>query len=314
LDQASSVLLDVFSVLHAVQEYYFPACSLLIHFQLYSIPIYLAQNMKLQMFLILIFANCLRCLAQKEIDCGSTSVQDSLFEVYSKRARAFGFEHPGWDQSYDSLLAICPNIAEAFQEKGLPHLFKGNLIKVFEYNDKAVELDPKRWTAYRGYLFCIYAKNYEKAIADFERASQLTPNGFIQDHTFWFFLALCYIELGNYEQAEGFLQKDIAQQKRGEGKNDPHFNSLLYLGIVYYLMSEYDKAEMWLRDCLQLYEQHPMANYYLGMTMKITGNSQQKLYFEKAKQYARDGYLLNEPNSASLTFPKQVSIQEMESQ
>ncbi|MCF0052878.1 tetratricopeptide repeat protein [Dyadobacter sp. LJ53] len=270
--------------------------------------------MKLPTIFILILASSAECFAQKQIDCSSLAIQDSLFNVYSNRARSFGYDHPGWDQSYDSLIAICPNIAEAYQEKGLPHLFNGNLAKVFEYNDKAVELDPKRWTAYRGYLHCIYAKNYDKAIVDFEKALTLTPNGFIQDHTFWFFLALCNMELGNYVKAESFLQKDIAQQKRGEGKNDLHFNSLLYFGIVYYLMNEYDQAEKWLRDCLQLYEQHPMANYYLAMTMKITGNTQQKLYFERARQYALDGYRMNEPNSQNLTFPKQVHMEEMEKQ
>lgn len=270
--------------------------------------------MKLLAALIVAFGSCFSCYAQKSIDCSNVAVQDSLFNLYSKKARSFGFDHPGWDQSFDSLIAICPNIAEAYQEKGLPHLFKGNYDKVFEYNDKAVELDPKRWTGYRGYLHCIYAKNYEKAIQDFENATQLTPNGFIQDHTYWFFLALCHMELGNYEVAEGFLNKDIVQQKRGEGKNDLHFNSLLYFGVVYYLMNEYDKAELWLRDCLQLYEQHPMANYYMGMTMKITGNSQAKVYFEKAKQYTREGYRLNEPNSQNITFPKQISIEEMERQ
>jgi len=37
---------------------------------------------------------------------------------------------------------------------------------------------------------------------------------------------------------------------------------------------EYDKAEKRLTECLQLYDQHQMANYYLAMTMKITGNEQ----------------------------------------
>ncbi|MCE7063805.1 tetratricopeptide repeat protein [Dyadobacter sp. CY326] len=260
--------------------------------------------------LILLFYG--QSFSQNHVDCSSVAVRDSLFNVYAKKARTFGFDDPGWDRSFDELLAICPNIAEAYQEKGLPHLVKGNLAKVFEYNDKAVELDPQRWTAYRGYLHCIYAKNYEKAILDFEKALQFAPHGFIQDHTYWFFLALCNIELGNYEKAVSFLEKDIAQQRRGEGKNDLHFNSLLYFGITYYLMNEYDKAEKWLTECLQLYDQHPMANYYLAMTMKITGNKQQDVYFAKAKQYMLDGYRLNEPNSASVVFPKQMTMEDIE--
>lgn len=250
--------------------------------------------------------------AQKSVDCNSKVIQDSLFNIYSKKARKFKWNEPGRNQTYDSLLAICPNISEAYQEKGLPYLMNGNLEKAFEYNNKAVELDPVRWTAYRGYLHCIYAKNYEKAIIDLEAAEKLTPNAFIQDHTFSFYTALSYMELGNYDKAEKYFLKDIAQQKRGEGKNDIHFNSLLYFGIMYYLMNEFDKAEIYLRDCLQLYEQHPMANYYMAMILKITGNKQQNIYFEKAKQYMHEGYKMNEPNAFRVTYPRQITMQDIE--
>ena len=101
-------------------------------------------------------------------------------------------------------------------------------------------------------------------------------------------------------------------KERGEGKNDIHFNSLLYFGILYYLMNEFDKAETYLRDCLQLYEQHPMANYYMAMTLKITGNRQQDIYFEKAKQYMLEGYKMNEPHTFNVNYPRQITISEVE--
>jgi len=263
------------------------------------------------LFISLLFLSG-QSFAQQLIDCGSKAVQDSLFNIYSKRARNFGFHGSGWDQTYDTLLAICPNIAEAYQEKGIPHLAKGNYEKALELNDKAVELDPHRWTAYRGYLHCIYTKNYGKAITDFESAEKLTPYAFIQDHTFSFFIALSYMELGDYQKAEVYFLKDIAQQKRGEGKNDIHFNSLLYFGILYYLSNDFDKAEVYFRDCLRLYEQHPMANYYMAMTLKITGNRQKDIYFEKAKQYMQEGYKMNEPNSFQVNYPRQITMSEIE--
>jgi tetratricopeptide (TPR) repeat protein len=252
--------------------------------------------------------------AQSTVNCNSRQVQDSLFQVYSQKAHEVGIDSPGWDEAYDNLLKICPNISEAYQEKGHPHIASGNLEKVFEYNDKAVELDPQRWTAYRGYLHCLLAKNYEKAIADFETAEKLTPNAFTMDHTFSFFIALSYMELSNYEKAETYFLKDIARQKRGEGKNDIHYNTLLYFGIMYYLQNEMDKAESRLRECLQLYEQHPTANYYLARIMKITGNKQAKLYFEKAKQYMEEGYQINEPNSRYVPYPRQVTLADIPTQ
>ncbi|WP_221390665.1 tetratricopeptide repeat protein [Dyadobacter sp. NIV53] len=250
--------------------------------------------------------------AQNIFDCTSKSVQDSLFPIYSKKARKYTWDDPARELTYDSLLAICPDIAEAYQEKGIPYLANGNFEKALQNNDKAVELDPVRWTAYRGYLHCIYAKNYEKAIADFETAEILTPHSFIQDHSFSFYIALSYMELGNYSKAESYFLKDIAQQSRGEAMNDIHFNSLLYFGILYYLMNEFDKAEMYLRDCLRLYEQHPMANYYMAMTFKVTGNKQQDLYFEKAKQFMQEGYKMNEPHTFNVNYPRQITMSDIE--
>jgi tetratricopeptide (TPR) repeat protein len=251
------------------------------------------------------------CIYAQHLDCSSEAVRDSLLELYSAKARQYSLLDDSYEMTYDSLLAICPNIAEAYQEKGRIYIATGNYQKVFEYNNKAVELDPARWTAYRGYLHCIYAKNYEKAVVDFVEAERLNPYGFIQDHSYAFFIALSHMELGQFDKAEAYFLKDIAQQKRGEGNNDIHFNTLLYFGILYHLMNEFDRAENYLRDCLQIYEQHPVANYYLGLTLKVTGNSQNRIYFEKAKQYILEGYKMNEPYTF-VSFLRQITLHEVE--
>jgi tetratricopeptide (TPR) repeat protein len=247
----------------------------------------------------------------QDVDCSSKAVQDSLFDLYSARAHKYSFLDDAWDMTYDSLLAICPNIAEAYQEKGHPYIANGDYQKAFEYINQAVALDPVRWTAYRGYLNCIYTRNYEKAVADFLEAARLAPTGYIQDHTYAFFIAISYMELGEYEKAEQYFLKDIGQQKGGGGRNDIHFNSLLYFGMLYYLMNEFDRAEVHLRDCLQLYEQHPMANYYMALILKVTGNSQKDIYFDKAKQYILEGYKMNEPYTY-VGFPRQITLYEVE--
>lgn len=245
-------------------------------------------------------------------DCSSHRIQDSLFHAYAGKARAFGPDDPGWDATFDSLLAVCPNIAEAYQEKGIRQMFLGNFGAMIAYNDTAVALDPKRWLAYRGYLHCMLTQDYQKAITDLLAAEQLTPNAFTMDHTFSFFIALSHMEAGNYQEAEKYFLKDIAQQKRGEGRNDLHFNSLLYFGILYYLTNEFDQAEQKFSESLQLYEMHPMANFYMAMTLKVTGNQRQNIYFERARQAIQDGYGLNEPNLRFARFPRQITLEDIE--
>lgn len=249
---------------------------------------------------------------QSPADCNSKIVQDSLLEVYSKKAWKYGYNHPQWETSWDSLIVICPNIARAYQEKAIPYLKSGDYAKAFELEDKAVELDPESWIAYRGFLHCIFTKNYQKALIDFDRAEKIVPNASVMDHTYSFFCGLSYLELGEFDKAEQSFLKDIAQQKKRGGNNDIHFNSLLYLGIVYLEMKEFDKAEKTLKDCLNYYAQLPEGNYYLGMTLKSTNNPAAKLYFEKANEYFQQGYKINEDNEAYVNYPRQISLVEIE--
>lgn len=249
--------------------------------------------------------------SQNKIDCSSKNVQDSLLELYSQKAWKLGYNHPSWITSWDSLIAICPNIAEAYREKAIPFLKSGAYSSAFELEDKAVELDPKSWIAYRGFLHCIFTKNYEKALTDFEAAEKLTPGASVMDHSYSFFTGLSYLGLANLSMAEQSFIRDIEQQRKGTG-NDVHFNSLLYLGIVRLEMKKFELAEKDLKDCIRYYAQLPEANYYLAMTLKATGNPDAEVYFNKAKQYYQQGYKINEDNEVYVNYPRQISLAEIE--
>lgn len=262
------------------------------------------------LYLSLIFVP-LTGYSQATIDCESQTVRDSLLEMYSQKAWKFGYNHPSWIASWDSLIAICPNIAEAYREKAIPFLKSGAYANAFELEDKAVELDPKSWLPYRGFLHCIFTKNYEKALADFDAAENLTPGASVMDHTYSFFKGLSYLGLSNLPMAEQSFIRDIEQQRKGTG-NDVHFNSLLYLGIVRLEMKKFEMAEKDLRACISYYAQLPEANYYLAMTLKAIGNPDAETYFNKAKQYCQQGYKLNEDNEVYVNYPRQISLAEIE--
>jgi tetratricopeptide (TPR) repeat protein len=262
-----------------------------------------------QTFILLLTS--LAGFSQKSLDCNAKAVQDSLFEKFSARAYQLDMNDKRREEVWDSLLAICPNIAEVYQEKSTKYIRNGDYAKAFDFVDKAVLLDSVAWTAYRGFLHCIYTKNYEKALIDLERAENLSPYGNQMDHNYWFYCGLSYLELGAYEKAETAFLQDIKQQRRRVETNDIHFNTLLYLGIVYLEMMEFDKAEKTLKDCLQYYEQLPEANYYLARTLKSIGNPGADLYIQKAKQYLLEGYKINEPTEMFVNYPRQISLKEM---
>lgn len=237
--------------------------------------------------------------------CNRRSYQDSLVTKYIEQgAQQYSYLDPRWTQYCDSLIAICPNIAVAYREKAIPLIKDGKFEEGFALEDKAVALDPKRWLAYRGYLKCIKAKDYEGALLDFQAAARLTPNGLEMDHTYPFFEGLCNLELGRYAQAEADFKKDMQLQSGPEGQRDIHFNTLFYVGVLYYEMKQYESATTYLGRCLSAYPQHPDANYYLALVCRAQDNEPlAKRHLTQAWQALDKGYSLNEDNTIYSNYP-----------
>ena len=74
-------------------------------------------------------------------------------------------------QAYlDSALMVMPTNAYFWQQKSMP-LYKANKYELGRpFLDSAVKYDPEQWLEYRGYMKCIFEKNYKVALADFQKA------------------------------------------------------------------------------------------------------------------------------------------------
>jgi tetratricopeptide (TPR) repeat protein len=72
-------------------------------------------------------------------------------------------------------------------------------------------------------------------------------------------------------------------------------------------MKDFDKSIQHFKDCLQLYEQFPDANYYLATVLAILGSPEAARYFKRAKEFYTEGYGMNEPNLHYINFPWQIS-------
>jgi tetratricopeptide (TPR) repeat protein len=254
------------------------------------------------------------CRAQQVATPCVKQLQDSLIEKYLEQgAYKYGYNHPYWDLYCDSLIAACPDIAYAYEQKGLPFIKNGDYKKAFPLEDKAVELDPQRWTAYRGFLKCIFTKDYEGAILDFSDAQKLKPNDYEMDHTYFFFQGLCYLELGDLVKAEENFRQDFAVQNISGENRAPHFNSLLYRGITYLEMKRYGAAKEDLLNCLKQYPQFPEANFYLALIYEEEKNdSLKEKYLNIAKEGYNSGYRMNEDNIYYAYYPYQITLFEIE--
>lgn len=254
------------------------------------------------------------CQQTSTCDCASKRVQDSLVEKYlDNLVERVSYNTPKWQWVCDSVIAICPNVAAAYQLKAIPFIKYGDYAKAFPLEDKAVELDPRQFTSYRGFLKCIFTKDYEGALSDFKNAEKLVPNGYEMDHTFSFYEGLCNLELAHYSKAEENLKKDIYIQTGGDTAKTAHYNSLFYLGVLYYEMKNYTLAKEYLLKCLAIYEQHPDANYYLAMVYKKMKNyNLESKYLTISKKAFEDKYNLVEDNIVYANYPHQVTLYEVE--
>ncbi|GAB2969101.1 hypothetical protein GCM10027048_44890 [Hymenobacter coalescens] len=245
--------------------------------------------------------------------CTEPRYRDSLVTKYLEHgAQRFGYNHPNWGKYCDSLIAVCPNIAEAYREKAIPYLKNGDYARAFPLEDQAVRLDPKTWTAYRGFLKCIFTKDYAGALADFERAEQLVPGGYQMDHTYWFYRGLCHLELANYPAAVAALERDVASQQRGDTRHEVHFNTRFYQGVLHYEMQRYAQAETYLAACLRAYPQFPDAHYYQALVQQRLGRAVAgRQHLQQALDYLQRGYGINEDNAYYANYPHQITRYEV---
>lgn len=246
--------------------------------------------------------------------CGSKANQDSLVARYIDRgAEKYSYLDPRWTQCCDSLIASCPSIAVAYQHKAVPLVKDGKWEEAFALENKAVELDPRSWLAYRGFLKVIKTKDYDGGLADFQQASRLNPRGREMDHTYPFFEGLCHLETGKYAQAEADFKRDVALQKASAAESNVHFNSLFYLGVLYFEMEKYALAEQYLQQCLKQYAQHPDAHYYLALSYRAEKReAPARQHLALAQQYLAKGYQLSEDNIVYENYPHQITAYEVQ--
>ncbi|RZK23125.1 MAG: tetratricopeptide repeat protein [Hymenobacter sp.] len=246
--------------------------------------------------------------------CSSKPYQDSLVTRYIDHgAHKYSYLDPRWTQCCDSLLAVCPRVAEAYQQKAVPLIKDGKYAEAMPLEDQAAALDPPKWLAYRGFIKCIFTKDYAGALLDFQQVARLKPGSREMDHTYPFFEGLCHLELGNYQQAEVDFKEDIRQQKGPDGTHDVHFNTLFYVGVLYLQLKQYAPAQAYLARCLRAYPQHPEANYYLGLLYQTQGNpAAARRHLLAARQALASGYRLNEDNIYYANYPRQITDYEIE--
>ena len=170
-------------------------------------------------------------------------------------------------------------IAYLWQQKAMP-LFKARKYEAgMVFMDKAVMLDENKWLDYRAFIKCIFAKTYKEAIIDFEKCKVKIGNSYIMDHTYDFHIALCYLQLNEFEKAEKIFKTDTDFQKQNQG--EAHHLDLFYYGISIFEQNKFEEAIIVFDRALKQYPTFSDVKFYKALCLrKISKEEEAKILFE----------------------------------
>lgn len=219
------------------------------------------------------------------------------------QASLFSIKH---QKNLDKLLEFMPNEAYLWQQKAMP-LFKQRKYELgMQYLDKAVALDKtNHYREYRAFIKCVFQKNYKEALQEFQDLSKVREDGIVMDHFYSFWMALCYLQLNDFEQAKLSLDKTIAFGKEHSISNPYEF---FYQGIVAFETGKYQDAIAYFDQSLKEYPNFSDTKYYKAIALvKVNRLEEGRQLLTESKTDFKNGYTFNEGNSLYEAFPYQVS-------
>ena len=247
--------------------------------------------------------------AGTKLDPVEQARQDSIIAKYLKRgAWKHNYFSREWQENIDEGLKQDSTVAYLWQQKAMP-LFKQRKYELgMTYLDKAVRYDTGEFLSYRAFIKCIFAKTYKSALKDFEECKRRNPGAGIMDHSYDFYMALCYLQLNQFDTALAVLKRDIAKADNGGLPNGAHYLDIFYLGIAYYELEDYNNAIATFDRSLQQYPNFSDAEYYKGQCVGLLGDRDKSdLLISQAKADAQKGYTINEDNAVYEMYPYQVN-------
>jgi tetratricopeptide (TPR) repeat protein len=235
--------------------------------------------------------------------------QDSLVDQYLVNCAEkynYLYQMKKWQECLDNGLKKDSTIAYLWQQKAMPY-FKARKYEVgMQYLDKAVKYDPKNWQPYRAFIKCIFAKTYKDAILDFEDCKNKYGNLYVMDHKYNFYIALCYLQLNEYQKAEKLLEDYINDIFKNRGGLEHHI-AFFYNGIAKYEQEKWEEAIVFFNKAIKIYPNFSDAKYYKSICMSQLKVNQEEIskLFKQAKEDFEKGHTINEDNAIYETYPYQ---------
>ncbi len=239
-----------------------------------------------------------------------TDVQQDLIQKYVYECAHqynYRFNHHEYQACLDQGIQEDASISYFWQQKAMPY-FKARKYEVgMGFLDKAVELNPVRYLSYRGFINCIFAKDYKAAISDFEVIKAIEGNSIEMDHSYNFHIALSNLQLNHFEKAEQLFKQDIQAQVEEWGVKQYHHLDVFYLGIAQYEQKKWNEANNSFDLALKKYPLFSDAMFYKAICLfHLQDDEAYSEWYAKAKLNGEAGNTISEDNSLYEPYPYQV--------
>lgn len=253
------------------------------------------------------FALVLVVILQNNCAAQTDDVRDSIRERFLNHG---AWHHPIFSKEYgaciDSALAVSPQDAYLWQQRGMPYFKQMKYQEGMPYIDSAVKYDSTEYLPYRAFLKCIFQKDYLGAIEDFTILQHDHPNAGVMDHEFNFYLGLCFLQLSQYAYADSLFSTVLAHD-RALGGNWVHPLHLFYLGVTRREEGQFAAAIGCFDSALTVYPHFSDAEYYRGACLAAIGQqASSDISISQARDDFMDGYTINEDNAVYERYPYQV--------
>jgi tetratricopeptide (TPR) repeat protein len=238
----------------------------------------------------------------------ATPAQTKIIEKYLENgAFQFSYFSKEWQVCIDEGLKEDSTIGYLWQQKAMPLFKQRKYDYAMGFLDKAVFYDSS-WLSYRAFMKCIFSKTYAEALLDFKICRQKEPKGRVMDHTFDFYMALCYLQQNKFQDAEFLLEGIITETRTQLGNDWVHHLELFYYGISLYESRNYPKAYLAFEEALKRFPQFSDAKFYFGRCqMRLQQVEKGLATIKEAEEDYKKGFGINEDNAIYEVYPYQVN-------
>ena len=193
--------------------------------------------------LLILFVSCIK-LSNETYHHLSIDERRKLSADYTQLAQRLETGSPDYMTILEKAVRVNDQNDLAWRELSLPYLYTGEIEKWSRYIEKAIELNPEAWQAWRGYDRLFYFRDYAGALFDLDASDTLTKNqvDYPSNVSVDYLRGLCYLGLEDYPKSKEYFNKFIEDEKIKVGDKFIDESAFLYLGIIANYEESYTKA------------------------------------------------------------------------